>query len=196
MKKKGMRNVGMALFITAGLSACNSSASTTAENKDSLAQDNTSTATGQMAGDSTTAQSDDAKLVSELVESMYGGIALMKQGEQKATAKPVKDLAMKLDKAHTALTNDMKALAVKKGWSLPAGESSDDMKKREDMGKEDVADYQKDWLKALKDRHETNIKKLEDSKTTDPDLKAAAAKGLPKLHELLSSIEVVQKDMK
>lgn len=90
----------------------------------------------------------------------------------------------------------MKDLATKKGWSVPASASSGDTKMREDMADDDADDYQKQWLKELKDKHETNIKKLENSKSTDPDVQALAAKGLPKLRELLSNIESVQKSIK
>lgn len=201
MKSMHVKNLGLAVIIAASVSACNDSATNTS-GKDSLSASSTDNATPTTTtpADNTTTntepQSDDAKLVSELVESMYSGIAVMQQGQTKATSPSVKALAKKLETEHTKLTEDLKALAAKKGWTMPTCENADDAKKREDLAKETGAEYDKDWLEALKDRHETNIKKLEDSKTTDPDLKAAAAKGLPKLHELLGNIEVVQKGLK
>lgn len=195
MKAKNIKNFGIALLVTAGMSACNDSANKTAENMDGDTSNSMSGTSGQMTTENT-AQSDDAKLVSELVESMHGGIALMQQGQQTATSPAVKNLAKKLETEHTGLTNELKELAAKKGWSVPASASSDDMKKMEDMADDNVNDYQKEWLEKLKDRHETNIKKLENSKTTDPDLQAASAKGLPKLRELLGNIKSVQMSMK
>jgi putative membrane protein len=146
--------------------------------------------------ETTTTQSDDNELVSELIESMYGGIALMKQGQTKATDSSVKELAKKLETEHTKLTDDLKSLAAKKGGTVATAESSSDMKKREDMADDQVADYQKEWLEALKDRHETNIGKLEGHSTTDADLQAASTKGLPKLKELLANIESIQDRVK
>ena len=189
-----IKNAGLALCVMAGMYACNDSA-TTPTTGDSLKKDTMST-TPTTPNNNPPAQSDDAKLAYELIESMYSGIAVMKQGQQQATSPAVKALGKKLETEHTKLTEDLKALATKKGWTIPTGESADDMKKREDLAKETGTNYDKDWLAALKDRHETNIKKLEDHKTTDPDMQAAAAKGLPKLKELLASIESVQKSVK
>lgn len=195
MKKNSIKIFGLALLVATGITACNN-ASTTTENKDTLTKTTEPIATESTMNENKTEQSDDGKLVTELIESMNGGIALMKQGQTKATAKPVKDLAKKLETEHTKLTNDLKALATKKGYTIPASASAEDTKMQEDMADDDVADYQKEWLSALKNKHETNIKKIEDSKTTDPDLKALADKGLPKLRELLNNIKTVQDNMK
>ncbi len=180
-----MKNLSVALVLVIGLWSCSNNSKTTTETTDSTV--NTET---------TTAQSDDNELVSELIESMYGGIALMKQGQTKATDQSVKELAKKLETEHTKLTEDLKSLAAKKGWTVATGESSSDMNAREDMADDQVADYQKEWLEALRDRHETNISKLENHSTTDADLRAASTKGLPKLKELLANIESVQGRMK
>lgn len=195
MKYTCIKNVGLALLVTAGMIGCNDAA-TTAEKKDSMGTTTDPMTTEPAANENKTEQSDDGKLVTELIESMNGGIALMQQGQTKATAQPVKDLAKKLETEHTKLTDDLKALAIKKGYTVPTSASADDTKMKDDMADDDVADYQKEWLSALKDKHETNIRKIEDSKTTDPDLQALAAKGLPKLRELLNNIKTVQDNMK
>ncbi|MEJ7912775.1 MAG: DUF4142 domain-containing protein, partial [Chitinophagaceae bacterium] len=186
----------VASIVFAGIS-CNDGRETSGGNdrttiRDSMDSNNTDTTTAANTG----AQNGDSKLVSELIESMYGGIALMQQGQEKAITPAVKSLAKKLETAHTALTNDLKDLVAKKGWTLPSGESADDIKTRTDMADDEAAEYEKEWLKALEDRHETNIKKLENANTQDADLQALSAKGLPKLKELLSSIEAVQKGLK
>jgi|GEM_PF-1980067 len=201
MKKIHVKTLTIAAIFGIGMAACNETA--TSSNRDSSNVDSMRPS-GQMSSDPSTgglmdtldAKGADAKLVYDLVESMYAGIALMKQGETKATDPGVKALAKKLDTEHSALTKDLKDLATKKGWTLPSGETESDIKKREDMGKEEVAAYQKDWLESLKDRHETNIKKLENAKPADADLKAAGEKGLPKLKELLAAIKAQQDKIK
>lgn len=164
------------------------------------AQETTADSSGitSMASDSVTSMSQDpdAKLVYELIESMYAGIALMKDGEKKATNSSVKTLAAKLVTEHSKLTKDLEALSAKKNWPLPSGEPSADRQKREEMGKEEVSKFQKDWLAALRDRHETNIAKLENASPSDPDVKAAGEKGLPKIKMLLSNIKMVQTNLK
>ena len=192
---KKVKIFGLALMAAFGLTYCNS-ANKTSEEKDSLKTADVMEETQDMVKDSADAQGDEPKLVYDLVESMYGGIAVMKQGETNGASPAVKKLAAKLDKEHTKLTDDLKALATKKGWALPTGESMDDKEKRDDLAKKTGNDYDKAWLEALADRHETNIKKLEDAKPNDPDLKMAGQKGLPKIKELLSEIESVQKQVK
>ncbi len=140
--------------------------------------------------------SPDASLVYQLVESMYGGIAVMKDGATKATNPSVKSLAQKLEITHTKLTNELKALAAKKNWKLPAGESAADMSTRADMAKMAPAEYEKAWLVALADRHQTNVAKIEAAHPVDADLKAARTKGLPVLKGLLTDIRKVEAQMK
>lgn len=188
---KIIRNFGLALLTVCGLSYC-TSADKTAEEKDSVSQDSILENTQDMVEDSAKSQGDDPKLVYELVESMYGGIAVMKDGETKATSPEVKALAKKLTAEHTKLTEELQALATKKGWALPVGESIDDKEKRNDLNKKTGLDYDKEWLNALEDRHKTNIGKLENAKPADADLKMAGEKGLPKIEALLANIEAVQ----
>ncbi|NIJ52830.1 DUF4142 domain-containing protein [Dyadobacter arcticus] len=192
---KKITHFAFAAFTVFSLSYCSSSTET-AGDKDTLGTESSMEATQEMAEDTAEAKGDDPKLVYDLVESMYGGIAVMKQGEEKATSPAVKALAIKLVKEHTKLTDDLKALATKKNWTLPRGESTDDKEKRDDLAEKTGNDYEKAWLEALADRHETNAKKLEDAKPEDADLKMAGEKGLPKIKELLGNIEAVQKEIK
>lgn len=192
---KIIRNFGLALLTVCGLSYC-TSADKTAEDKDSISQDSILENTQDMVEDSAKSQGDDPELVYELVESMYGGIAVMKDGETKATSPEVKALAKKLTVEHTKLTEELQMLATKKGWALPVGESTDDKEKRNDLNKKTGIDFDKEWLNALEDRHKTNIGKLEDAKPADADLKMAGEKGLPKIEALLAEIKAVKSSLK
>ena len=192
MKRESIKILISALLLACSVFACNDGDSTTAEINASAIKDSVNNTTNQVSNENTSVQTGDAKLLSELIESLYGGIALMKQGRQKATTPAVKELAEELEKDHTVLTEELKALVAKKGWTLPAGESADDRQKREGMADDQVADYEEEWVSALKDRHETNIKKIENFKSTDADLQVLGARGLPKLRELLVNIEAVQ----
>jgi putative membrane protein len=199
MKKKIFLPFATGVLLTVISVSCNNSSEnakdTTTDSSVNTTSATTSTAPVSAPTDSMS-QNPDAKLVYELTESMYAGIALMKDGEQKATNPAVKALAAKLVTEHSKLTKDLEALSAKKGWPLPSGEPSADMQKREAMNKEEVAQFQKDWLTSLRDRHETNIGKLENAKPSDPDVKAAGEKGLPKIKELLGDIKTVQANLK
>ena len=119
-----------------------------------------------------TEESEDSKLVTELIQSMYGGIALMMQAQDKATRRPILELAKTLETEHKKLNDELKKLAKKKGWKIPATATDEDKQKETDLYQEDVVNYQKDWLVALKEKHEANIQKLEKAKPTDRDVKA------------------------
>lgn len=143
----------------------------------------------------TSTQSEDAVLVYELIESMYAGIALMKQGQTKAVNEQVRTLAKKLESEHTTLTNNLEQLARKKGWDVPTSAAQKDEDKLEDMEEKDGESYDKKWLKLLRKRHKTNIGKIEDSQTDDPAMQAMAAEGLPKLRALQNNIETVENSL-
>ena len=145
--------------------------------------------------ENTHVQSADKKLVFELIESMYAGIALMMQAQQKKLSPDVLDLAEKLETTHTKLTEELKMYASGQGWLIPAGELEKDIEVRQSMAKEDNNTYQQHWLAALRNRHETNIAKLENAKPTDPKLESMGKKGLSTLKDLLSDIVSVQESV-
>ena len=190
MKKTSIKHVSFVALLAAGMIACNNDPQPGEILNDSLTAVTTPQTT--VPTEYPAAQSDDAKLVSDLVESMNGDIAIMKQGQAKATDKRVKDLVKKLESEHAKLSDELKTLAAKKSWTVPSSASSEDVKKESDLAKEDADDYQKELLSTLENKNETNIRKLENSKTTDPDLQAVAMKALPKLNALLANIESVQ----
>ncbi|TCD12095.1 DUF4142 domain-containing protein [Pedobacter frigidisoli] len=192
---KAIKNLGFAILAICSLSYCTNS-SKTAEQKDSISQDSSLEVIQDKVEDTVDKQGDDPQLVYDLVESMYSGIAVMKQGSEKGTTAEIKALANKLTAEHTKLTEELQALATKKGWKLPIGESVDDKEKRMKLAEKTGSDYDKAWLSALEDRHKTNIGKLEGAKPTDPDLKVAGEKGLPKIKELLAAIQAVKKSYK
>ncbi len=140
-------------------------------------------------------QSADQKLISELIESMYGGIALMAQAQHKSMARDAIDLAEKLQKSHTKLTEELKMYESDQGWLIPAGETNEDVENRQNMAKKNGEEYQQEWLSFLRERHETNIKKLENAEPSDPKLKKMGEKGLSSLKDLLSDIIKVQKSV-
>ncbi len=139
-----------------------------------------------------TTHSSDQQLASELIESMYAGIALMGQAQHKAMSKDALDLAEKLQKTHTKLTEELKMYESDQGWLIPAGEKDEDVNKRQEMAKKNGEEYEQAWLSALRDRHETNIRKLEIAEPEDPKLKRMGEKSLSTLKDLLSDILNVQ----
>ena len=134
----------------------------------------------------------DKQMVFDLITSMYGGIALMMRAQQRTLDKDVLDLADKLESSHTKLTEELKMYASGKGWIIPAGELDADVSNREMMAQLDNETYQKQWLEALLDRHQTNVNKLENAEPYDSRLKSMAEKGASKLKDYISEIMDVE----
>ena len=140
----------------------------------------------------TVAQSADQMLVNELIVSMYGGIALMGQSHHKQMTKDAIDLAEKLQKSHTKLTEELKMYESDQMWLIPAGECDEDVETRQSLAKKNGAAYQQEWLELLRSRHETNIQKLEAANPDDPKLQKMGEKGVSTLKDLLNDIIDVQ----
>jgi len=198
MKKIKFTNFGFAVLFLTGLASCNDSSDSFDENRDSLMRDSIDRADNTRFNDSASMQNKDAVWVSEVLESNFAEIELSKQAQQKATDKQVKDLAVMLEKDHMSLVNEAKDLASKKNWTVASGETTDAMKKREDMMDDQVKEYQKDWLEMMEDRHENSIKKFEDAAddVTDVELRSWITSTVPKLRAHHDRIMQVQKAMK
>ena len=134
----------------------------------------------------------DKQMVADLIASMYAGIALMMQAQQKKVSTDVMDLADKLETEHTKLTEELKMYASGKGWLIPAGELDKDIAARQAMANLDGPVYEKQWLEALRQRHATNIAKLENAVPYDSKLQGMGEKGLSKLKDLISDITDVE----
>ena len=141
---------------------------------------------------SASAQTADQALVSELIVSMYGGVALMAQAQHKQMTKDALDLAEKLQKTHTKLTEELKMYESDQMWLIPAGECDEDVQTRQSLAKKNGAAYQQEWLELLRSRHETNIQNLENANPGDSKLRKMGEKGLSTLKDLLNDIKDVQ----
>jgi putative membrane protein len=192
-KHIGFMPLAFAVFIS-----CNDAGDKTAGDQDTLMNDTVGRVDNTRVGDTTGMQDDDAEWVSGVLESNYAEIALAQQAQQKATNQDIKDLAMMLEKDHTALVNEAKDLAVRKNWTVATAEADDDRRKRDDMMDDDVKEYQRDWLEAMEERHEKSIKKFEGAAddSIDTDLKTWINNTLPKLQAHHDRIMQVQKNMK
>lgn len=137
-------------------------------------------------------QNADQMLANELIKSMYGGIALMGQAQHKQMTKDAIDLAEKLQKSHTKLTEELKMYESDQMWLIPAGECDEDVETRQSLAKKNGATYQQEWLQLLRSRHETNIHRLEAANPGDPKLKKMGEKGVSTLKDLLNDIIDIQ----
>lgn len=185
------------LFSFTLLIACNNDADNSDAYRDSLRQDSIDNANNS-GNDSLEMARKDSRWVSDVLEGNYAEIEMARQAQQKATSKEVKDLAMMLEKDHTALVDEAKALASQKNWEVATAETEDARKNREDMMDDDVKKYEKDWLEMMEDKHERSIKNFEDAAddVSDADLRSWIVNTIPKLKAHHDRITQVQKNNK
>jgi putative membrane protein len=143
----------------------------------------------------------DANFVYEAVASNYGEIKLSELANQKSRTSEVREIALRLQADHTALLNELKTLAQAKAISVPVEEPDASKRRIESIAKVSGSDFDKEWCKEMKNRHEKNIKEFEkrQENTEDGELKLFISKTLPVLkehHQVLKSCQEKLKDNK
>lgn len=130
-----------------------------------------------------------------------GGMAEVELGKlaaSKAANAEVKSFAQMMVTDHTKANNELKDLAAKNNIVLPKEVSSTHKSLMDDLNKATGADFDKTYVDAMVDDHEEDVKMFEDKaqNSTDPNVKAFAAKTLPTLKKHLEMIKAIQAKMK
>jgi putative membrane protein len=140
----------------------------------------------------------DADFVEDAAIGGMSEVELGKLASTKATSADVKAFGQMMVTDHTKANDELKALATKKGWKLPAEVDSSHKSTADDLKSRAGADFDKEYVEEMVDDHETDVKAFEDKakNATDPDLKAFAEKTLPTLRKHLDAIKAIQAKMK
>ena len=140
----------------------------------------------------------DADFVEDAAIGGMSEVELGKLASTKATSADVKAFGQMMVTDHTKANDELKALAAKKGWKLPAEVDSSHKSTADDLKSRTGADFDKEYVEEMVDDHETDVKAFEDKakNATDPDLKAFAEKTLPTLRKHLDAIKAIQAKMK
>ena len=98
---------------------------------------------------------------------------------------------------HTKANTELKALAAKKNKTLPAELDSSHKSTMDDLKGKSGADFDQDYVEAMVDDHEEDVAAFEkqSQNSSDPDVKAFAAKTLPTLKKHLDAIKAIQAKM-
>jgi putative membrane protein len=134
---------------------------------------------------------EDADFISNAVASNIAEIEIAQIGVQRSNSAEVKEIGRMLETDHNKLLKDLQSFAAKKSISVPTAGDDSDRKKIEDLNKEELKDFNKDWCEALVDKHEKSIEKFETrlQKTEDPDLKTFINSALPHLRSHLEKVK-------
>lgn len=126
-----------------------------------------------------------------------GGMAeveLSKVAQSKATNPEVKKFADMMVADHTKANAELKAAAAKQNVILPTDLSGAHRSLLTDLNEAAGADFDRTYVDAMVDAHETDVQLFEDQAEDDdnPDAKAFAAKTLPTLKKHLEMIKGIQ----
>lgn len=129
-----------------------------------------------------------------------GGLAEVEIGRLAATkAKDpeIKKFAQMMVSDHSKVNAELKTLASAKKWTLPTdmGSHKDTLDK---LKAQSGDDFDAAYVEMMVDDHETDVSAFQKQadNSTDPELKAFAAKTLPTLKKHLESIKAIQAKMK
>jgi putative membrane protein len=129
-----------------------------------------------------------------------GGMAeveMAKLAVQKAQNPEVKKFAQMMIADHTKANNELKAIAAKQKIALPKEIGPRNRSTIDELNRLSGADFDKEYVQAMIDDHETDVQMFEDQSKSDDDqaAKAFAAKTLPTLQKHLQAIKAIEAKM-
>lgn len=146
-------------------------------------------------------ESDDeknAKFLVKATEINMEEISLGKLAQQKSTNTDVKELGKMMEKAHTKGLADVRALALKKGISVPTGDTEDVQNTYTKFSDKDQKEFNKDYADQMVDGHKKAIElfEKESKESSDADIREWASSMLPELRTHLDHAIAVQDKLK
>ena len=178
--------------VNSNRSIANSAGSTvnTVANSAGNAVNSVSNTISNMTNSSSASSADDF-----MTEAAQGGMAEVQLGKlaaSKAKDPEVKKFGQMMVDDHTKANNELKTVAAKKNFTLPADIGSHKSTLDELTGLSG-ADFDKEYVEEMVDDHETDVAAFQKQADngTDPDVKAFAAKTLPVLKKHLEAIKAI-----
>jgi len=134
-----------------------------------------------------------------LKDAFQGGMAEIEMGKlaaQKAKDPEIKKFGQMMVTDHTAAGNDLKALAAKKNVALPSDMGSH--KSTYDSLSKETDGFDKAYVNSMVTDHENDLKEFQKQaqSSSDPDVKAFAAKVVPVVQKHLDAIRAIEAKMK
>jgi putative membrane protein len=138
--------------------------------------------TASLAGGVVQAQdttSSDKTFVKNAMEGSLAEVNYAKLALQKSQDKNVRQFATKMIHDHEMLITDMKPLAKKMGVKVPSGPPLSDHAKYMELKMKSGTDFDRAYVEAMVKDHHDDLQAFldEESKTSNPDLKATVQKG-------------------
>jgi putative membrane protein len=136
-----------------------------------------------------------------LTKAAQGGMAEVDLGSlaaQSAAAADVKAFGSQMVTDHSKANDELKQLAAQKGFTPPAEPNQEQKDLKAKLSAKSGKDFDKEYMKAMVDDHEKDVKEFEKAaaSASDPDVKAWAAKTLPTLRHHLEMAKGTEKKVK
>ena len=143
-------------------------------------------------------QNDASKFLVKSYESGLYEVQLSQLAATNALDPDVKNLALTLVSAHTAINAKIGKIADDARFILPNGLNADHQKDLQDISKLSGADFYKKYVNTIISGHEQSISNYKDAYKDLPDsyTKTFAAETLPKIEDHLSMAQKVSKRIK
>lgn len=166
---------------------------TTTSNNGNTSTDTTNKMSGTMSVDKSTSE-----FMVKVADVGMTEVKLGQMAQDKGMNPRVKDFGAMMVKDHSAAGDELKNLAGQKNVTLPATVGDDHQKKIDDLNKKSGKDFDKAYVKAMVDGHQSAVNDFEKASkdTKDADIKAWVDKTLPTLKMHLDSAKAIQKGMK
>lgn len=162
---------------------------------------NATSATSATTAASTTTAPLDKSDQEFLTKAAEGGIAEVTLGQlaaAKATAPDVKAFGNQMVTDHGRLNDELKALAQKKGVTLPTGPGKEGEETFKKLSAMNGKAFDKAYIDDMVKDHEKDAKEFEKAskEAKDPDVKAWAATSLPVIQNHLQMAKDIRKNLK
>jgi putative membrane protein len=141
--------------------------------------------------------SDDTDFLNEAAEGGMAEVELGKLATTKAASPEVKKFGQLMVDDHSKAGNELKALASKKGLTLPTETDSSHKATIDDLRNRVGADFDKEYVESMYEDHTHDVAAFEEESrsATDPDVRAFASKTLPTLRKHLEMITAIRNKM-
>jgi len=202
MKKRALIFLALPLFF-----ACNNSSNDSVQKADSAndSKSDTSTSmntttdtTNKMSTGTMSVDNSTSEFMTKVADVGMTEVKLGQMAQDKGMSQRVKDFGAMMVKDHTAAGDELKSMARQKNVTLPEAMSNDHQKKADDLNKKTGKDFDKAYMKAMVDGHQSTVNDFEKASknTKDADVKAWVDKTLPTLKMHLDSAKAIQKALR
>jgi len=202
MKKRAIIFLALPLFF-----ACNNGSNDSVQKADSANESKSDTSTSMNTATDTTnkmstgtmsVDKSTSEFMTKVADVGMTEVKLGQMAQDKGMSQRVKDFGAMMVKDHTAAGDELKSMARQKNVTLPETMSNDHQKKTDDLNKKTGKDFDKAYMKAIVDGHQSTVNDFEKASkdTKDADVKAWVDKTLPTLKMHLDSAKAIQKTLR